>query len=234
MSGLGELGELPGFTIANVGRVQQRDIDQYIVDYVIHPSVDTAYMATVSSATASALFVNKSFTPDYPRNLAYAVTGVAGGMGGTFVQPGFDQFGSVIKETVTIGSANGGGTTQGTQIFGSIGVGTFSPAGLGGTAVGTAKIGFGTATGAPSGGGNWFGLQSRIGGTADVRGITWINNGTATALNKGTNLGTLSNVGGTLPPHSFQGTSGVAITDEYVVTIKTTFDNLGKGEMTSL
>lgn len=231
MSGLGELGEFINFTPGYGGGVQQKDIDQYVTDYVIHPSVDTAYLGTITTAT-NGTFVLKSVTPDYPRNVAYAVTGIAGGIGGTFDLSAIDPFGTPWKEHVVIGSANGGGTTLGTQILGSIIAGTFAAITAGGS-VGTAKIGFGTATGAPSSGGNWFGLPVKIGGTTDVRGITWINNGTATALNKGTNLGTLSNVGGTLPPYAFQGTSGVAITDEYIVTIKTTFDNINKGTMSA-
>ena len=188
-------------------------------------------MATVSSATASALFVIKSVTPDTPRNLAYGVTGGASGQGGTFDLSGYDQFGSAIKEHVVIGSANGGGTTIGTAIFGSLTSGTYSPNGQAGS-TGTAKIGFGTASGVT---GNWFGLPIKIAGTADVRSITWYNNQVATALNKGTNLGSLvSPAGGTTPPHEFQGTSGVANTDAYSVVIKTQWDNVFKGEMTNL
>ncbi len=233
MSGLGELGELPGFTIANVGRVQQRDIDQYVTDLVDSPSVDSAYIGTASPVIgASGPIIIKSFTPDYPRNLRYTMLGVAGGVGGTFTAKGFDQFGSAITEVAGFGSAAGGGTATGTAIFGSVGTITVAGTGLGGTAVGTCSVGFSTASGIT---GNWFGLPVRLGGTADVRGITWINNGTTTALNKGTALGTLVSAGfGTTPPHAFQGTSGVAITDKYITTIKPTWDNLGKGEMSNL
>lgn len=231
MSGLGETSGFYGDNVGGGPRVQQRDIDQYVQYELYAPSVDTAYMATVSSATAGALFVIKSVTPDSPRNLAYAVTGGATGQGGTFRQPGFDQFGSAILEQVVIGSANGGGTTQGTAIFGSIGIGTYSPNGQAGS-TGTAKIGFGTAAGVT---GNWFGLPVKITGTADVRSITWYNSQVATPLNKGTNLGSLiSPAGGTTPPHAFQGTSGVANTDAYSLTIKPQFDNVFKPEMTNL
>ena len=78
-------------------------------------------------------------------------------------------------------------------------------------------------------------MPIKIAGTADVRSITWYNNQVATALNKGTNLGSLvSPAGGTTPPHAFQGTSGVANTDAYSVVIKTQWDNVFKGEMTNL
>ncbi len=47
-------------------------------------------------------------------------------------------------------------------------------------------------------------------------------------------FGTLANVGGNLPPHAFQGTAGLTVGDLYIVTVKTTFDNIGKGTMTAL
>ena len=229
MSGLGEFGELPGFVTAG-GAVQQKDIDQYEQYFVFAPSVDTAYIGTITTAT-NGTFVTKNYVPDYPRNLAYSVTGVAAGMGGTFDLSGYDQFGSPVKEHVVIGSANGGGTTQGTQMFGSIVVGTFASNGPG-TTSGTAAIGFGTGAGAT---GNWFGLPVKIQSTADIRLITWISTNTPTTLNKGTGLGTLvSTGGGTTPAHAFQGTSGVAATDRYLVTIKTTYDNINKGILTNL
>ena len=235
MSGLGEIGGLPGFNTAGE-KVQQFDIDQYVTDMVVAPSVDAAYMGTASPVMAGtvASIVMKSFTPDYPRNLKYTMTGVAGGVGGTFTANGFDQFGAAIVEKAGFATANAGGTVQGTAIFGSVSSITVIGTGLGagGTAVGTCSVGFGTAAGVT---GNWFGLPVKIQSTADVRGITWINNGTATALNKGTALGTLVSTGsGTTPPHAYQGTSGVAITDQSIVTIKPTFDNSGKGIMTNL
>jgi hypothetical protein len=229
MSGLSEIGQLPGFATGGA-QVAARDIDRYDQYIVWAPSVDTAYIGTVSSATANAAFVTKNAYPDYPRNLAYSVTGVAGGMGGTFTLSGQDQFGGTVRESVTIGSAAGGGTTQGTAIFAKIAGGTFSPAGLGGTAVGTAAIGFGTAPGTAGTAGNYFGLPVKLGGTADVKRIVWITTNTPTTLNAGTSIGSLVSVS----LNAFCGTSGVAITDRYVVTIKSTFDNAGKAPTAGL
>lgn len=229
MSGLGE--RFPEFQ-APGALMTPNEMDRYEQYIVWGPSADTSYIGTVSSATAAAVWVFKNVYPDYPRNVSYSVTGVAGGMGGTFSLSGQDQFGGSVTEAVTIGSAAGGGTTQGTQIFAKFGTGTFSPAGLGGTAVGTAAIGFGTGSGIT---GNWFGLPTKIGGTADVKRIVWVTTNTPTTLNAGTAIGTLvSAVGGTRPQHAFQGTSGVAITDRYVVTFKSTFVNLGKPNLTGL
>lgn len=224
MSGLKELGGLYGFVQAGQ-KVAPSDIDanqQYIV---WGPSVDTSYIGTVSSSTAAAVLVFKNAYPDYPRNVSYSVTGGASGQGGTFTLAGQDQFGGTVVETVAIATANGGGTTQGTQIFAKYGAGTYSPNGQAGS-TGTAAIGFGTASGIT---GNWFGLPAKIGGTADVKRIVWITTNTPTTLNGGTAIGTLiSASGGTRPQHAFQGTSGVAITDRYVVSYVPTFDNSGK------
>lgn len=231
MSGLSEIGQLPGFAFGGA-QIAPRDVDQYVERFIFAPSVDFAWFGTCTSATANAPVVTKNNLPDWPRNLAYSVTGVAGGMGGTFTARFIDQFGGTVTETVTIGSANGGGTVYGTAICGKYGTATFSPIGLGGTAIGTVSIGLGTAPGAT---GNWFGLKTKIAGTSDVKNIVWITTNTVTTLAGGTAIGTLVNgAGGTVPQHAFQGTSGVAITDRYHVTLKPTFDNAGQGTMSRI
>lgn len=232
MSGLGENGLFYGANSGNnIVTVQQKDIDQYVVDYVIHPSVSATYMAlgTNGGGGGSAIGI-KSATPDYPRNFLYQITG--GTVGGTFIAGGVDQFGSPITETVVIGTAATGGSKSGTAIWGSLTYGSYFPIAANN---GTPSIGFGTKVGANSvAGANWFGLQVKINGTTDVRQVTWINNGTATSINAGTNIGSLVGApGGTNSIHAFQGTSGVAITDEYVVTVKTTYDNTNKGIMSN-
>lgn len=232
MSGLGELGGFEQFTPGYGGQIQQKDIDQYNT-YVVHaPSVSATYMAlgTNGGGGGTALVI-KSAVPDYPRNFLYQVTG--GTVGGTITAVGVDQFGSAQTESVVIGTAASGGSKSGTAIWGSLTAGTYFPIAANN---GTPSIGFGTKTGDPTtAGANWFGLPVRLGGTTDVRVITWINNGTATAINGGTNFGSIVGAGvGTIPIHAFQGTSGVAITDRYVVTIKTQYDNLGKGTMAKL
>ncbi len=229
MSGLGELGELPGFAFGG-GQTQPRDADRYEQYFIFAPSTDTAYMGTVSSATALSPVVIKNAYPDVPRNLAYSATGVAGGMGGTFTARGQDQFGGTVVETVAFASANGGGTVQGTAIFAKLGTAIFTPVGLGGTAVGTASVGFGTAPGTAGTAGNYFGLPTKIGGTADVKTIVWYSTNTATTLNAGTSIGSLVDAN----RHAFTGTSGVAVTDRYLVTFKPTFDNAGKQKMAGL
>jgi hypothetical protein len=228
MSGLNE--HFPEFAFAG-NQVSPRDIDRTEQYIVWGPSVDTSYIGTVSSSTANAALVFKNAYPDYPRNVSYSVTGGASGQGGTFSLAGQDQFGGTVVETVAIATANGGGTVQGTQIFAKYGAGTYSPNGQAGS-TGTAAIGFGTASGIT---GNWFGLPTKIAGTGDVKRIVWVSTNTPTTLNGGTAIGTLvSASGGTRPQHAFQGTSGVAVTDRYVVTIKPSFDNAGKAPLAGL
>lgn len=225
MSGLTKF--LPGFGKGYDGQVSQADIDQYDYISIDTPSVNFGWFGTSTSATASSPAVLVNQLPDWPRNIAYSVTGVAGGMGGTFTGFGTDQFGLYFSETVTIGSAAGGGTAYGTAIAAKFGGGTFSPSGLGGTAVGTFSFGLGTAAGTA---GNYFGLLTKLGGTGDVKSIVWISTSTPTTLNKGTSFGSLVNT----TSHSFQGTSGVAATDHYRVIMKPSFDNSSLGTMSGL
>lgn len=205
-------------------QVDPSEIAMYQQYFVFSPSIDAAYIgtATGTATTAQALIFANAY-PDYPRTLVYAVTGVAGGQGGTWVLSGQDQFGGTVTETVAIATANGGGTVVGTAIFAKVGGGTFTPLGLGGTAVGTAKVGFGTTVGAQ---GNWFGLPTRIAGTGDVKTLVWGSSNVSTTLNAGTAIGTLiSPQGGTTPASAFQGTANVTATDRYFVTYKSTWDN---------
>lgn len=225
MSGIGEIGGLPGANTGTVRFVQPKDIDM-LERYIIEsPSVSATYMALGTGSTNTA-FVIKSAVPDYPRNFLYQVTG--GTTGGTFTVNGFDQFGSAQTESVVVGTAATGGSASGTAIWGSISSGTFFPIAAN---TGTASIGFGTKATAPStAGGNYFGLPVKIGAVTDIKAITWVNSTTPTAINGGTNFGSLVSIaGGTLPPHAFQGTSGVAATDKYVVSIMSTWDNIDKG-----
>lgn len=228
MSGLAEFGELPGFAFGGA-QVAQRDIDQYVDIQVNNPVANTGWFGT-SIGTTNAALVLVNQLADWPRNFVYAVNGVSNGtFGGTFTVNGIDQFGQPFTESVTIGTAVNGGTVYGTTIASKFISGSFGTTASAGTFVGTASVGLGTAANG-SAQSNWFGLLTKIAGTSDVKMITWCNNGTTTTLNKGTAIGTLVNT----TTHSFQGTSGVAITDRYNVIFKPTFDNAGKGTMSNL
>ncbi len=224
MSGLGELGELPGFAFSG-GQVAQKDIDQYDQISIASPSVDPAFFAagTVAGTAVTALALTNRLG-DWPRNAAYCFTG--GTSGGTITANWVDQFGQFITETVAQGSAAGGGTTFGTAIVAKFLSGTVNP---NTSTTGTYTLGYGTVSNG-SATSNWFGLYTKIGGTSDVKNIRWVNNGTVTGLNKGTLIGTLIDAN----RHAFQGTSAVKITDNYTVIVKPTFDNTGKGTMSGL
>lgn len=223
MSGLNE--GVYGFVQAG-RQVAPADIDltqQYIIT---HPSLSVSAIGTVSS-TGTAAFVLDNIRPDYPRTLAVSILGVAGGMGGTVTLGGWDQFGQPITDTVGFGSAAGGGTVATTKIFGRVQGGTINGlAGLGGTAIGTARIGyeFGTATGRVA----KFGLPTKIAAVSDVRNITYTSQGVGgTALNGGT----IAAANVDVTNSAFIPNRILAGTEVYTVAIKSTFDNAGKPNM---
>lgn len=237
MSGLGELGELPGFTTAGAS-VQQKDIDQYDTISIDSPSVSNTWIGTAAGGTnaqAKALVLINAVC-DYPRNLLYSVVGT-NDVGGSWTVNGFDQFGSAVTETAGFGTSAAGtpaGSVYGTAVFAKVTNGSFTFA-AGSAGNGSAQIGFGTNSNG-SAQSNWFGLLAKLGGTSDVKTITWITTNTVTTLNKGTALGTLVGYqgNGSLPNSAFQGTAGVAITDHYKVIFKPTFDHIGRGPMANL
>lgn len=196
----------------------------FTLQYIItNPSLSAAAIGTVSS-TGTAAFVLDNIRPDYPRTLAVSILGVAGGMGGTVTVGGWDQFGQPITDTVGFGSANGGGTVATTKIFGKVQGGTINGlAGLGGTAVGTARIGyeFGTAANRVA----KFGLPVKIAAVTDVRNITFTSQGVGgTALNGGT----IAAANVDVTNSAFIPNRIVAGTEVYTVAVKSTFDNSGK------
>lgn len=172
----------PAVRFANY-RVSADEMDIVRTYTVFAPSVSATWFGTAASASAVAVGITNVLA-DYPRNFLFTMLGVAGGMGGTCVVNGKDQFGNTIQETVSFGSAAGGGTVAGTKVFASISSATATPVGLGGTAVGTVSLGvaIGTAVGVA----HKFGLPDKLGRAADVKGITWVTTNTPTALLGGT------------------------------------------------
>lgn len=198
-------------------QVSADELDLIDTYQVTNPSVSATFFGTTAAGTATQVkpYVVISKTADYPRNAVYGVAGSAG-MGGTFTVNGRDQFGNSLAETVTIGTAANGGTTAGTQIWAEISSGTFSFH-SGAVGSGTPKVGvaFGTAAGLVG----RFGLPVKIARVADVKAVTWINQGTVTVLNGGTVDSTI--VGTT--SSTFNGTAVGAITDQFVVRYKSTY-----------
>lgn len=195
--------------------------------YQVHlPSISATGLGTCEvTGDASQAVVFTNTTLDYPRNVLLRLLGVAGGQGGSLTINGFNQFGEAQAETIGFATAAGGGTVAGTKIFDRVTTGTVTAAGLGGTAIGTASVGY--ASGTTAGIAHLFGLPVRIGAASDVRRLTWIDNATVTALSGGT----IASLIGTAN-HTFAGTKVVAATDKFVVEILSTFNNENKSNVT--
>lgn len=143
---------------------------QYIV---INPSISASWFGTTAIGTAgqTKAFVGNIITArgyaDYPRNAVYSVAAASGSThGGTWTVNGLDQFGSSVRESVTIATATGGGTVTGTQVFSRITSGSYSFS-TAGDANGTPAVG-----GAILGTAALFGLPVRLGGSTDIKYIS--------------------------------------------------------------
>lgn len=207
--------DIPGIRFSGI-KVTPDEIDQTRQYSVNNPSTSATWYGTAASASAAAFGIT-NINADYPRNILVTIGGVAGGMGGTATVNGKDQFGNVIQETLGFATANGGGSVAGTKIFAQVTSGTCTPVGLGGTAVGTMSLGvaIGTAANLVA----LFGLPDKIGAVSDVKRMTFIDNGTAKNINGGTIAAYIGTAN-----HTFRGTAIVAATDQYHLTVRSTFN----------
>ena len=191
----------PGFA-HDLTRVKPRDIDEEIQYCIIKPGCGTAAVVadTDGSAAAGTFAVNE---PDYPRSIAVAWCDASGTtLVGTAIISGKNQFGDVISETFVNTS---GGTThvQGTKVFGYFGTCTLTHAN--GAAGDTITVGYGTALGTAR-----FGLPNKVSGSADVKRVTWIDNG---AAKPGTATIDTANQAILLGAH-------IEAADEYIITLR--------------
>lgn len=225
MSGLNEIGGLPGF---NVGQqVAPRDIDRYEVLSTGVLSISSTWFGTAAAGTstqAKAYVVINKYA-DHPRNALYAVAG-SSDMGGTWVVNGFDQFGLPKVETLALATTANGATTAGTVIWGHIDSGTFTTT-SGALGNGTPKVG--VAIGTASGQAFKLGLLTKIAGSADIKSITWTTQSVTTTLNGGT-FGSFADA----TNHAFSGSSIMAGSETYKVILKPSFDNSGKANLAGL
>lgn len=198
-------------------KVTPDEIDQDQTYYVLHPDVAANGIGTAAAGTVNVAWTIVG-TPDYPRNLKYSVTGPAGGVGGTCIVNGTDQFGNTIQETITLGSANAGGTVEGTKVFNFVTSGTHYP--NGGDNTGTAVLGFaiGTSSTSPK-----FGLPVKLGATADVKKVVWVDND---VTKQSTFTVDTTNHAVILP-----NTGGVAEADSYVITYRSSYNTSGDAQV---
>jgi len=212
-------------------QVTPDEIDQYMIYNVNNPSLSATYIGTVAGTqTASAALVLSSIKPDYPRNLLYGIVGTAD-VGGSITAVGKDQFGAVIRETVGSGTVAAGTPAfaiAGTKIFAEVTAATVTFATSSGQGNGTARIGLAIGTAATAL--YRLGLPTKIGAVSDVKRITWTSQSVGTAINGGT-IGTAQI---DMTNHAFLGQTIMAGTETFQFTIKTTHDNSGKPNLTSL
>ncbi len=210
------------------------ELDQYTQYVVSNPSTSATWCGTCAGGTSTQakalVIINKNL--DYPRNLLYGVVGTAD-MGGAWTVNGKDQFGNVISESVTLGTAAAGTPAvaiAGTAIFSQVTSGTFTVA-TGAVGAGSARLG--VAIGTTPGASNdkyWLGLPVKIAAYTDVKAISWNKEHVQTTMNGGT-------VGTALvstTTHAFCGTGVMGGTETFVVTVKSTYDNSGKANLANL
>ncbi len=219
----------PAFQQAKA-QVTPDEIDRYEQYVVLHPGTSHTAIGTaaVGTSTTTQTFVITNLRPDYPRNLLFDLSG-SNDIGGTATINGFDQFGNAITETFGFGTVVSSGTqVAGSMIFAQVVSGSMTFA-VGSAGSGTPKLGYasGTANATGTALGALFGLPTKIRSVNDVKAITWDNNTTTTALFGGT-VGTSTLV--KTAQHAFRGTSAVALTDAYIVTVKSTWDNSSQGK----
>lgn len=160
-------------------KISPDEIDMYRQYTIYCPASGSAWVGACAGGTstqAKAMTLTNS-NLDYPRNLLYGIVGTSD-MGGTWVVNGKDQFGATVVETVDIGTAANGGTTNGTAIFAQVTSGTCTLT-TGSKGSGTAHLGVAVGT-------SHFGLPDKISAYTDVKSITWVKNFVNTTFGGGT------------------------------------------------
>jgi len=202
------------FQAQSGNKVTPDEIDRYEVYTVVNPAIRATFLGSATAGTVSqAVTVGLGNTRlDYPRTVAAVFSGSAS-VSGTMTVTGKDQFGVTRSESF--------GLAQGTQTAGTAhGIIPFAQVSAASVAMGTGVSGTGTVSlgVAIAGTAALFGLPAKIGGTADVKSITWTQDGLAVALNGGTigaYVGTAN--------HTFRGTETLAGTMSYQVWYKPTY-----------
>lgn len=208
----------PGVVSAFKVAPSEIDEDQYY--YILHPSVSNSIVGTVAPGATSGTFVIDNPRITYPRTLLVSSAG-AGSHGGTAVVAGKNYFGESITETITVPAATGGGTTPGTIVFAYVESATWT---VNGTGAGTPNLGF--QIGTSSAGTPTFGLPTKLGGTADVKQVAWID----ADVEKSTTINVdLANHGVKIDV-----AGGLVVADSFVVKYRSSYDPSKEGLMAKL
>lgn len=216
MSGLKEIGGLPGFAFSGA-RVTPDEMDTYTQYVIMKPSASASELGTVNGTANAAITISQTQL-DYPRNVLASFTCANGG--GTVILNGTSQFGEVIQETITITAAANGGTTGGTKVFAHVASGTWYP---NVSTAGTLVLGYAIGTANSS----KFGLPSKIAATTDVKMVNWIDNGVMKAQGTPSTYADTTN-------HAWKTTDTIAAADDYIILFRSTYDNGSKGDMANL
>lgn len=203
------------------------ELDRYETYVVTYPSISATYVGTSAGGTASQAkaIVLSEIRTDFPRNLLYGVVGT-NDFGGSWVLNGKDQFGASVTETVALATAAAGtpnaSLVAGTACFSEISSGTFT-ATSDSVGLGSARVGVAVGTGATNK--FWLGLPTKIGGTADVKTITWSAECVPTTVNGGTYSTSFINA----TNHAIGNDSIMAGTEVFTVTYVPTYDAQSDG-----
>lgn len=196
------------------------ELDQDQQYIVVNPDIGTARLGTATiTGDALGTLIGPAIFLDVPRTVTLSILGVAGGQGGTATVTGKDQFGNVISEAMGFATAAGGGTVQGTKVFSRVTTATVQAVGLGGTAIGSAYLGYPVGDVAMT-----LGLPAKIGAAADLKRVTWHDAG----ISKGITVGTGGTIGtavaGTaMSSVTLTGLGGFATADSYTFTFRSSF-----------
>ena len=209
--------------IMNSGfKVSPDEIDQNQQYVVMFPDVGTARIGTANiTGDVNGTLVVGQPTLDTPRTLMFSIGGVSGGIGGTAIVTGKDQFGNTIHESMGFATVATVGSAQGTKVFSRVTTATATLATTGGTGIGTCFLGYPLGDAAMT-----LGLPVRIGAAADLKRVTWHDGGVSKTLTIGALGGTIGTaVAGTaMSSVTLTGLGGFATADAFTFIFRSSFE----------
>lgn len=209
----------PDITFAG-NRVTPDEMDRYEIVSPENLTTANAWLGTaVGTSTQTPTYGVICLTADWPRNLRAIISCASGSTaGGTITATGKDQFGNTITESLGIAVAANGGTVEGTKVFSQVSSAAVS-LGTMNAGNGTVSLGLGI-TGTTA----LIGLPCKIASTADVKLYTWLDNGTAVAVNGGT-VGSFVDT----TNHAIKAAKTIGGTSTMEVWVRSSFNSAAEG-----